>query len=277
MNNPFMNNYLQNEYMKNLHKQKSVKRDDNRHEVVKIPGLHSYFNSVSIITGPQGSGKDTALFSEIIPQSHLPQTHLIIYVKKKSYDPTVEAAKPLLGCPFVECGYDECEKIIQNNNDLKQKYYKLLRQAKQHNVNPNSIPQHVADPEEAEQLLEDLYLSDWSQPWLNTILAFSDCGNSKLWKNKDGYFMNLFKLCRDANATAYLLIHGFNQLPAPIKENCAVVWLSKMGSNERLAIVHRDSNNGVDYKEFKNKYAELKNSPYRFLVIDCIGGNISFK
>jgi hypothetical protein len=263
-----------NAYLHNLTKQKQIQRND-RHEVMKVNGLHSYLNSVTVITGPQGAGKDTALFSEIIPQSHMPQTHLIIYVKKKSYDPTVEAAKPLLGCAFVECNYDECEDMIKHNNELKQKYYKLLRQAKEHNVDPNTIPQHVKDPEEAEQLLEDLYLNDFSRPWLNTILAFSDCGNSKIWKNKDGYFMNLFKLCRDANATAYLLIHGFNQLPALIKENCAVIWISKNLSNDRLIIIHRESNNGVDYKEFKNKYISLRDTTHRFLIVDCIAGSIS--
>jgi hypothetical protein len=267
--------HFRNAYMHNLEYQRSVRHGSDGHEVAKIDGLHSYFNSVSIITGAQNSGKTTALNQEIIPMSHLPQTHLIVYVKKKSYDPTVEAARPLYRCAFIEVSYDEAEERIRHIIELKQKYYKLLREAQDHSVDPNIIPKHVQDPNEAQQLLDDLYCDDFSQPWLNTILVFDDCGNSKLWKNKDGYFMNLFKLCRDANATAYLLIHGFNQLDPQTKENCAVVWIGRNLSRERLAVIHRQINTGVGYDEFIATYFAMPPSS-RFMIVDNLAGTLDY-
>jgi hypothetical protein len=108
----------------------------------------------------------------------------------------------------------------------------------------------VIDPKSADELLQHLYVDDFSQPFLDTAIAFSDGGDSKLWKNKDGFLPNLFKLCRDAIITAYLLIHGFTQIPTSIKQNCAVIWIGKNLSNERLSIIHHQSNNGVEYEDF---------------------------
>jgi hypothetical protein len=149
-----MNNKWKIAFFHNLKIRKKGPERFDRHDVVRIPGTHSYFNSVTIISGCQGSGKDAALFSEVIPQSHMKQTHLIIYVRKKDYDPTVEESKPLLGCQMLECNYDECEDIVKNIISLKQKYYQLLRIAASDNVEPNTIPDHVEDPSAAYQLLE---------------------------------------------------------------------------------------------------------------------------
>jgi hypothetical protein len=61
-------------------------------------------------------------------------------VRKKEYDPTVEESKPLLGCYMLECDYNDCEDIVKNIIDLKHKYYKLLRLASDHQVDPETIP-----------------------------------------------------------------------------------------------------------------------------------------
>jgi hypothetical protein len=87
-------------------KAKKEFRGNNRHDVIKAAkNSNIYLNSVAIMTGAQGSGKTFTALAESLIICRAVRTHMLIFIKKKAFDPTVESVKPLIeatGTNFVE-------------------------------------------------------------------------------------------------------------------------------------------------------------------------------
>jgi hypothetical protein len=258
-------------------------RGNARHDVVKA-AKHSniYFNSVCILTGSQGSGKTfTALAESIIVCRANRNTHMLIFVKKKGFDPTAEFAKPLIedtGCHFVEIGYEEAEDFVRAVFHYKQLYNKAKRAiAYQHaGRDLEEFDEDLEDAveEEIARMFEILGVDDFHHDWLNTIIVFDDTGNSGLFRNPDSFFNNRLKLCRDDNAIYFLTVHGITQLSPSIKQNTATVFVFKGLSLERLSIIWRQLNIGLDWQEMKGVYWALGHTQgARYICVDNILGS----
>ena len=125
-----------------------------RYKVQRIRAdLNSYYNSLSILTGAQGKGKTFSALSEIITISYLPETHIIIYVKKKDYDETVEAIRSMSNVPIIDVGYDEAESVCRDIFQYKNDYNKLRREALEDNIDINDIPSKVLDQEALQTMM----------------------------------------------------------------------------------------------------------------------------
>jgi hypothetical protein len=115
-----------------INKAKREFKGNARHDVVKAAkGSNIYLNSVAILTGSHGQGKSFAALTEslIICRAN-PNTHMLIFIKKKAYDPTVESIRPLIeaaGTKFVEIEYDEAEAFVKMIFHYKQVYNKMKR------------------------------------------------------------------------------------------------------------------------------------------------------
>ena len=75
-----------------------VNPSNDRHRVVKVADgiAHTYYNSVNILTGDQGAGKTfTALLECLLVAKESKNTTLLIFIKRKDYDPSYESVKPL--------------------------------------------------------------------------------------------------------------------------------------------------------------------------------------
>jgi hypothetical protein len=210
--------------------------------------------------------------NEIITISYLPETHLIIYVKKKDHDETVEAIRDLANVPIVDVSYEQSTDLCKSVFEYKSHYNRLRRESIDRGIDFDEIPEHI-DNEELKKMFEILCINDFSRPWLNTLLLFDDGGNSGLFARKDGYFNNIFKLLRDVNAIVWITIHGMTQLLPSIKENSAVVYIGKGLSHDRLSIVHHQTNNPIEYKEFVRCYQLMNRDPSKHvLVVDNVEG-----
>ena len=249
-------------------------KSNQRYTVKRIrPDLNSYYNSLNILTGAQGKGKTFSALSEIITISYLPETHLIVYVKKKDYDETVESIREMSNVKILDVNYATCQEAIKLIFEAKNEYNRLRREAIDKGYEFDEIDEHIDDKEALQELYDTLHINDFSRPWLNTIILFDDGGNSGLFARKDGYFNNIFKLLRDVNAIIYITIHGMTQLLPSIKENSAVVYIGKGLSHDRLAIIHRQTNNPIEYREFIYYYDRMNRDPSKHvLVVDNIEG-----
>jgi hypothetical protein len=265
-----------------INKAKKEFRGNARHDVVKAArGSNIYLNSVTILTGSQGSGKTFATLAEslIICRANR-NTHMLIFIKKKAYDPTVESIKPLIeqtGCQFVEIEYSDAEAFVKMIYHYKQLYNKMKRAiAYKHSGKPLELfDEDLSDAtdEEAANMFKALGIKDLKFDWLNTIVAFDDTGYSGLFRNNDSYFNNRLKLCRDDNACYFLVVHGITQLSPSIKQNTATVFVFKGLSNERLGIIWRQLNISLDWAQFKGCYWAIAHTAgARFMVVDNISG-----
>jgi hypothetical protein len=253
-----------------------------RHDVVKATkSSHIYLNSVAILTGSQGSGKTfCALAESLIVCRATRNTHMLIFIKKKAYDPTVEYIKPLIeqtGCRFVEIGYDEAQTFVEMIFHYKSLYNKVKRAiAYKHSGQPmDQLEEDLRDAtdQEVKRMFEVLAVQDLKYDWLNTIICFDDSGNSGLFKNPDSYFNNRLKLCRDDNAIYFLTIHGIVQLSPSIKQNAATIFVFRGLSSERLSVIWRQMNIPLDWNEFKGAYRAISYTQgARMMVVDNITG-----
>jgi hypothetical protein len=109
--------------IKHIDRAEQQNKINTRHQVRKVrPDLNSYYNSVNLLTGAQGGGKAFAAMNEILTISRIPETHLIIYIHNKAYDPTVEDIKDLAMVPAVSLDCEEAEDCIANLYYHKQIY-----------------------------------------------------------------------------------------------------------------------------------------------------------
>jgi hypothetical protein len=172
--------------------------------------------------------------------------------------------------PILDVSYEECTDLVKKVFEYKSHYNRLRREAIDRGVDFEDIPNHIDGTDE---LFANLYINDFSRPWLNTLLLFDDGGNSGLFARKDGYFNNVFKLLRDVNAIVWITIHGMTQLLPSIKENSAVVYIGKGLSHDRLSIIHHQTNNPIEYKEFVRCYQLMNRDPSKHvLVVDNVAG-----
>jgi hypothetical protein len=124
-----------------------------------------------------------------------------------------------------------------------------------------------------EAMFERLNIRTLEPPWLNTLIVFDDVGASELFRKSDSYFNQRLKLCRDDNVIYFLTIHGLNQISASIKQNCAMVWIFKGLSRERLTIVWRQCNIPLDWGEMRGAYQMIgKTKNARCMVVDNLTG-----
>jgi hypothetical protein len=108
-----------------------------RHDILRIdPSLYTYTNSVSVLTGAQGTGKTITALTECVGIAHAFDTaHMFTYIKKKVYDPTFENVKPIIesqGCRVLEVEYSETEEVVQQVFPAKQRCNQLIRWREQY-------------------------------------------------------------------------------------------------------------------------------------------------
>jgi hypothetical protein len=103
-----------------------------------------------------------------------PTVHLVIIINKdgRPNDATYDVLKPMFQIPVVFMSYDNAEDYVRQILQYKELYNTVKKK-------------HLEDAIEDDQV-EDmetvLHIDDLSQPFLNTIIYFEDCTNSKLFK-----------------------------------------------------------------------------------------------
>ena len=165
----------------------------------------------------QGSGKTFTSMKEAIKISRVsPETHLLIVVCKDetSTDPTVESLKPLLNIPIVYVEEDEAIDYVKNLLEYK-RFYDFIKE--QH------LENKIVD-EQVEEVFEVLHINDWKRKWLHTLIIFNDIAKSKLLKRPDGYFNQLFPICRHIQCSFFLNVQFWKSIQTEIKANITTAF-----------------------------------------------------
>jgi hypothetical protein len=238
-----------------------------RHSVRPIaPDIHSPTNGLNVIIGRPGTGKTFYMMSEAIAISHaLPECHLIICATKKSFDETVIATKDGAACPVLLVSYDELVEILQILLAAKGLYNQLMREAVERGIRQDRLADYVED---IDALFTALHITDFSRFWLETVIILDDVGSSRLLRNLDSFLNNRLKLTRDDGCIWFLGCHSLNDLSPAVKSNADVVAVGKGLTPERLDIIFRQLNVGVDAREFAAIYYALEQNGARFLTVD---------
>jgi hypothetical protein len=275
-----MKQSIKTQMIRSIEAAKREYKPNSRSDVVKIQGTNTCSNSINILIGAQSSGKTfTALNEAIVIAEQMPEVHLIALFSKKQYDETVEGVRHLAPVPIVTIPYEEAENFVSDLIEAKNLYRKIRRaiyDVEDKGVNPEN--QEKITEDELDNMLSILGVEDISRRWLNTIIILDDVGGSNLFNKESSAFNNWLRLSRDLNVIWFLALHSITQLPPSIRSNSAVVYISKLNSMERFGIIHRTTNNCVDWETFKSAVQQLKQSPkYRWLVCNNIEGSLKFE
>ena len=238
-----------------------------RHAIRRIIDDTSlYTNSLNIVMGRQGCGKTFLMFSRAIAISHvLPETHLIICATKKSFDESLEATKSEANVPVLMVPYEELVDTLQVLIEAKKKYNELIRLAVEYNVSQEELIDQVDD---VETLFTALHINDFSRCFLQTIVILDDVGSSHLLRNLDSFVNNRLKLTRDDGIIWFLGCHSLNDLSPTVKSNADTVSIAKGLPINRVEIIYRQVNSGVEWEEFMDIYYGIERVGSRFLTVD---------
>ena len=149
----------------------SDKLDQSRISVIH-PEIFLKYSSVNIFCGRQGKGKSLTIAKEIIKLSKvLSNVHLMIYVNKDGrVDDTYEALKDLITIPIHYIKVDEIETYLKDLSFKKMIYDKIKKQNWEEGI----------DTTQKKEILDFLYLKDFSLNSLQEIILFDDAAFSKV-------------------------------------------------------------------------------------------------
>jgi hypothetical protein len=281
---------IKQQMVRRIETDKKTFKPNTRHDVRKVgEDINSYFNSCSILTGSFGAGKTFTALAECVAiaaeypnkdigPSEGPATHMLIFIKRKAYDPTLESTRALIeeyGCEVVEVGYEDAEEFVARIFELKNTY-NLCKRA----IHARRMDQ--PEPEEAEgiddevitEMFDGLNVRDFNAEWLNTLIVFDDASGSNLFKKTDSFFNNQLRILRDNNSIMFLTIHGLTTLAPQMKQNVAVIYVFRGLSRERQATIWHQCSIPLDFDEFRGAYLILSREEVglRCLVCDNITG-----
>ena len=229
---------------------------------------HVFYNSVNVFCGRQGSGKTFSSMKEAIKISRIsPETHLLIVICKDetSTDPTVESLKPLLNIPIVYVEEDEAIEYVKNLLEYK-RFYDFIK--------AEHLENKIVD-EQVEEVFDVLHINDWKRKWLHTLIIFNDIAKSKLLKRPDGYFNQLFPICRHIQCSFFLNVQFWKSIQTEIKANITTAFIFGGFSRQQFLYIIHQLPVSVGTDELFNAYKQL--SKNEKMIINCETSKVSIE
>ena len=245
------------------------KKNINKERLQRIhKDCHVFYNSVNVFCGRQGSGKTFTSMKEAIKISRIsPETHLLIVICKDetSTDPTVESLKPLLNIPIVYVEEDEAIEYVKNLLEYK-RFYDFIK--------AEHLENKIVD-EQVEEVFEVLHINDWKRKWLHTLIIFNDIAKSKLLKRPDGYFNQLFPICRHIQCSFFLNVQFWKSIQTEIKANITTAFIFGGFSRQQFLYIIHQLPVSVGTDELFNAYKQL--SKNEKMIINCETSKVSIE
>ena len=233
----------------------------------KIRGTNTYANSVNVYVGRPRSGKTYLALHDIISVvRNDPCVHLLVYINESGNcdDDTFDRFQELITVPIMFVKYKDCEKYLKQLLEYKNIYNRI----KQNNMPETKIPNDVKS-----EIMEHLFINDFTRDYLHTIILTEDATNAKVLRKPDSYINDLLTRCAHTQFSFFILIHYWKALTTNIKANLSTIYIFRGYSRQQLTYMLYQMNLPVSVKELWNEYAAIPN--YGKLMIDC--NNCNFK
>ena len=226
-----------------------------------IPNTYTYANSVNVYVGRPRSGKTYLALHDIISVIRNDETvHLLVYINESGQcdDDTFDRFQQLIDVPIMFVKYADAEQYLCQLLQYKQIYNRI----KDEGVDPRSIPKEVI-----EDLQDHLHISDFSLPYLHTLILTEDATNSKAIRKADSYINDLLTRCAHTQFSFFILIHYWKALTTNIKANLSTIYIFGGYSKQQLSYMLYQMNIPISMKELMQYYVKLPR--YGKLMIDC--------
>ena len=220
------------------------------------PEINFRYNSFNICIGNQGSSKTTTVMKELMKLAYVEHDyHLMIYVTDNASDDTFNQLSDEIDFQIVKTDYDHVEEEFERLMELKKDYNAMVD----------------GEIEEDPEILEYLYVDDFSRQRLHTFILFDDA--SFVFDAKsNSRFKKWLCQCRHLNITAFCCIQIWGSLDAKLKSQLSGAFIFKGFGRERLSYIYRQLPIEMDFEDFYKKYMSLKK--YQKLIVDCVDNTI---
>lgn len=216
-------------------------------------------NSFNIAIGPQGSSKTVSVLKELMKLSAIPHDyHLLIYVTDVANDESFNTLKKYINFQIIKTDYEHIEEQFEQLMKLKEIY--------------NNMVDGKIEPDE--EILDALYIDDFSRKRLHTFILFDDAAFI-FDKKSNSKFKRWFTEFRHWKVTCYANIQIWGSIDAKLKNLLTSVMLFKGFSRERVQHIFRQLPLDMKFDDFYNNYY-MKLKEYQKLVIDFPTNTIKF-
>jgi hypothetical protein len=229
------------------------------------PKLNTYRNSINVLVGRQGQGKTFTALKEMIKITYIdPKTHMIIYVTKDgtSCDETYKDLEHLIECPVVFIAQPNAEAFVSDVVEWKELY---------NTIKDQRLEKRIVDSQKAE-LFNALGITDFSQPWLHTIIFFEDSANNPLFAKPTLYFPQLVAKCRHVGMSFFFAVQFWKSIPTELKANISTIYIFPGYSKQQVHYILGQIPLSEKFDAIYSTYQGLKGR--RKIVVDAINGDI---
>ncbi len=213
------------------------------------PDVLVNYNSLNVLCGPQGSGKTFSACKEIAKISQIdPFAHLLVIICKPENkdDPTIETFNPLINIPTEFVTESDAEDYVKTLYEYKRLYNTIIEQ---------HLEDKIVDTQRSE-IFKALQVSDFSRPWLHTMIMINDSAKCNLLKS-GSYFSQIIALGRHTQTSTFLNIQFWKGLSPEIKANISSAFIFGLFSRQQLVHILSQLPSQYDYKEIYNVYRNL--------------------
>ena len=226
-----------------------------------IGRTHTYANSVNVYVGRPRSGKTHQALHDIISVvRNDPNVHALVYINEKGDcdDETFERFQQLITVPIVYVKYADCEVFLKRLLEYKGIYNKIKTQNYPLNEIPDDIQQEIEDV---------LMITDFSRPYLHTLILTEDATNAKALRKPDSYINDLLTRCAHTQFSFFVIIHYWKALTPNIKANLSTIYIFGGYSRQQMQYMLQQMNIPISFRELYPIY--MKMPQYSKLMIDC--------
>ena len=215
------------------------------------PDINTYYFTVNIFNGPQGTGKTYSSMLEIIKISMVdPNSHLLIYISKDGdkVDPTIESLKSLLAIDIVYVKYADAVEYVKQLLLYKNLYNEIKRE---------KLENKICD-DQVEELNSILHINDFSRDFLHTLILFDDVSNNRLFKDQSSYFNELITQCRKIHCTFFMTIQFWKGVSPNIKANTTTATIFAGFSKQQFRYICSQVASSIPFDVLYSVYQQLK-------------------
>ena len=214
------------------------------------PDINTYYFTVNIFNGPQGTGKTFTSLVEIIKISMVdPNAHLLIYISKDGdkVDPTIESLKEMLNIDIEYVKYDNAVNYVKKLLLYKNLYNEIKRE---------HLETKICD-DQIDEINNTLHVHDFNREFLHTLILFDDVSNNKLFKDQSSYFNELITQCRKIHCTFFMTIQYWKGVSPNIKANTTTATIFGGFSKQQFRYICSQIANSIPFETLYNEYMTL--------------------
>ena len=241
------------------------------------PEINFKYNSFNVCIGKQGTGKTTSVLKELIKLSllidaskdddeinNLDKYHLIIYVSNNSSDATFNSLYKHIKIPIVKTDYDNVDKQIENLIKLKDTY---------NNIKDCKIPVSDLGETEVNELLKNLYVSDFSRSRLHTFILLDD--SAFLLRREDSKWNKWLCQLRHLNFTVFMCLQIWKSINTSIKSQISTIHLFRGFSRQQVNYIYQQISLDMDFYDLWRMYLSIPKN--KKIIIDLIEGTVKME